>query len=505
MLKYNLKPIIDKYKETVVGKMSNPEFKVLEEINLHTQHIALCSAGNKESKKYVIGEIHKIFKECVSEEDLRTIQRDIINQVNTFNQKQYEKYADKRLGADQVAKISYYELLEHQMSKEQKNKLNDIIRRTETIESGLNDNELALDVLSEEFFKEEYGIGIINDIYDMRINNLEIHDTSKIRVETSKGLWYTIADVTIPNSELVKVYAKRLLSQNNNNGELTDEDCIKTSVLSDNSRLSVSLKPACNCNAIFIKKFDNIDVTKNELVTDGTITQEVYEDMKILAKGRANSAFIGGINAGKSALLKMYTGLFPADLKIGLIDSSNDTKLDELYPDRDIIEYTETAKYSLEDLFAFLLRTNRHSLGISEARSKEVELAIKCATRGNDGLLLTLHTIRNKDLVDNIAWMCLENGIPIDIRILRARIASALDISYRMKHLGNGVRRLDNVTEIVATDNLDKPFEERVIYYWDNNKNVLVRNKDYVPSEDLIDKLEYYGCTPEEIKKFKRA
>ena len=497
MLKFNkttTKQVIEKYKWSVLKDMAEPSFEYMEDNRQHTMFLTQCSSGNKEAKEYVIQKIRESLDDKVTPNDKKIVLEEISKEISSFQNKQYEKFDLKSFSDNQERRISYYQLIELSASQKQYHTLNNYAKR-------LEDKELAIEILANEIYKQEYGIGVIDDIFEMRLNNIEVHDINKIRVEVADGNWYTISDLKVERSELVRMYARRLLSQNSG-GDLTDDDCERESSLEDGSRVTVALKPASATDTIFIKKFDNFTITPEEMLENGTVTKEAIEDMKILGKGRSNQVTIGGVNTGKSTFLKMYIGLLPKELKIGLVDPSKDTDLITLYPERDIVILYETPHYSMNDQFMKLLRMNRQILGISEARSCEVEQAIKGMLRGNSGSFLTLHTTRAADVVDNIAWMCLESGMPQDIRVLRSRIASAVDIIYRIKHFPNGARRLDEMSELIPTGDLENPFKVVKIHEWDYKTNRLVRNKDYKPSEELIDKLRYYGCSEEEIERF---
>lgn len=492
----NINQIVRKYSDIVVDNLTNPEFNVAAENEIHTKYISQCSRGNKAAKSYVISKIREVLNSHLTSNDQNIIFNIIEKEVNTFNQKLYEISDINKIDITKERKISYYQLLDKYASDKQKNNMEIISNRVSD-----NDLKLSIDILAEEIYKKEYGLMLIDDIYDMRINNIEIHDTNKIRIETADGLWFTINDCRFNESRLIKILAQRLLSQNAG-GDLTEDECERESMLIDGARITVALKPASALNMIFIKKFDSFVVSKDEMIRNGTVTNEMIEDLKILSKGRANLIISGGINTGKSTFLKMYIGLVPDEYKIGLVDPSKDTDLISLYPNKDIVTLYETELYSMNEQFSKLLRMGRHILGISEARSFEVEQAIKAMLRGNSGSFLTLHSTKAKDIVDNIAWMCLENGIPQDMRVLRSRIASAIDIIIRLKQSYSGERRVDEIVELVATDNLEYPFEIKILYKWNSETDKIERVKDYIPSDDLLDKLRYYGCSEDEIKRF---
>lgn len=495
----NISQIVNKYKSMVVDKVANPIFNITDEHDMHTRYISQCSMGSIEAKNYLLDYIREILQEILTSNDKDTIYKSVEKEVSIFVNKKYEIINYEEFNIQNERKISYYQLLDKYSSSKQQENL-------KIIESRLDgkDFDLSIDILAQEIYKKEYGLDILDDVYEMRLSNIEVHDINKIRVETADGIWYTISDCRFQDSQLIKIVAQRLLNQKAG-GDLTEDECERESMLLDGARITVALKPASALDTIFIKKFDSFNVSLEEMLDNGTINMECVEDLKILGKGRANIIVSGGINTGKSTFLKMYIGLLPDEYKIGLVDPSKDTDLLSLYPNKDIITLYETETYSMNDQFSKLLRMNRHILGISEARSYEVEQAIKSMLRGNSGSFLTLHTIKAKDMVDNIAWMCLENGIPQDMKILRSRIASAIDTIVRLKQNNSGERRVDEVVELVQTDDLDHPFEVRVIYRYDEDKDELIRNSEYVASNDLLDKLAYYRCTKEEIARFNRG
>lgn len=488
-----MQSIVNKYRDDVVNMMSDPDVSMIQQGNLHTKYIGECVRGNQEAKEYVKNKIFTILSEKILDNDIDILKDIIKAELNIFLEKRYATFDLKNFNPNEERKITYYQLLSISISENQKKKLKDIQER-------INDRDICLELLSEEIYKCEYGLDLLDNLKDMRLNNIEVHDIRKIRVEVADGNWYTISDCKFNNNEIIRIIAKRLVVQNSG-GDLTDDECEREAQLLDDSRITIALKPASNMDTIFIKMFDNSTVSVEDMISNGTITEEAAKFFTISAKGRLNTVFIGGVNCGKTTLMKVYMGFMPNEYKIGMLDTSKDTDLSTLYPEKDIITLYPTATYDMNTQFSKLLRMNRQILGISEARSYEVEQLIKAMLRANSGSTSTLHTTTAKDLIDNMAWMCLENGIPQDMNVLRSRIASAIDIVPRIKYFPNGTRRLDNISEIVATGDIYKPFEIRTIFEWDYKKNILIRSPNYKPSNDLIDKLRYYGCSDDEIRR----
>lgn len=481
--------IVENYRNLVTMAMTDPQTDSLEERETHTKYMHECCRGNASARSYIIEKIEEILRENVSDEERERLKEIIENELNTYNNKLYERVDLSNVGDNRPVKISFYQLLEACGSDEQNIEI-------EQINSGLLDE---ISILARELYKKVYGVDILDELWRMRLNNIEIHDMDKIRVELPTGVWYTISDCNFTDSEEVVEVAKKLLSQGTATSDLTYEECKRQTNLLDGSRITVALKPCSATNIIAIKKFSNFIVTKENMIANGTITEEMIKDIECLAKGRANTVIAGGINTGKTTFGMMYVDLLPPNIKIGMLDPTKDFDIQKMYPNRDIIILYETEKYNLNNQFNTLFTLGRDVLGISEAKSYEVEQMIKGMLRGNNGSFCTLHSANTKDVVMNIAYMCQEGETTQDIRTLTSRISSALDIIIRMRHFKDGRRIVDEISEVVATGNLDNPFKINKMYYWNEKEKKVVRNKEFKLSNDLEESLLYFGCSEDDI------
>lgn len=483
-LQNRLQKYIDKYFEALRTAIKEIEFRSSEETTTHIKQLSKASKGDLSAKEYVVNIIGRILKDMVSPDDMNNIRDIVIEEYNILLNKDYPTFTDD---SDY---ISYYQLIDNFLKDQDKNKLENI-----------NTNKITgEDEFTELMYSQTYGCGLLEPLLNLNINNIEVHGTKKIRVETNKGIWKTIKDYRFKkDSEVVKI-AKNIIGQSDKE-DITDENCMQEGTMSGNKRVTIGLKPSAKMNTIFIKKFDAFKMSSiDDLVKIGEITPEMLEEFKIYAKRRANIVFIGGINAGKTTLMNAYTGLIPNHYKIGIIESDFETIADELNPGKDILIYKETEKFSLNDLFKKMLRMNRDIISISESRGEEVLEFIKACTRGVDGSFSTIHCRNAHDTINNMAWMALESGIQMDIRILRYRIACAIDIIPRVwQDKESGKRIVDQVEEIIPVhDNLDMPYKVNTIFKRNplNNEVKKVGNI----SDQLLEKFLYYNCTEAEVK-----
>lgn len=474
--------ILDKYMEKLLKEMLEHEHGSTDESVVHTEQQAKAGRGDQAARQYLISFIKPKVVKVVSKQDLKEIKSVVIEEY-----KKLIKYKDMKIEETENGNIDYYDLI----CKYIKNK--------EMLEEIDLEKITGIDEFTQFVYQFTYGAGYIDNLLQCNLNNIEIHGTRMIRVETNTGVWRTINDYRFLKDEEIIRVAKRLLAEDHKT-DITATNCEMEGMLLNGVRISIALRPGCKENMIFSKNFDAANVnTIEDLVQNGTITKEMKRELEIYAKGRANIVFIGGVNTGKTTVLRSYVGLIPSKYKIGIVENDFETDWQGVYPQKDFAILKETEKYSLSDQFKRMLRFNRNIIGIGEARGAEVEQWIEAATRGSDGSFMTMHTRTPHDFINNVVWMCLQGGQSVDIRILRYRIASAVDIIVRLWHSQDGKRIVDEICEVETIhDNLDKPYEIKVIYKKDINTNTV--KKVGCISKQLAEKFTYYNVTREELK-----
>lgn len=483
-LEDKLKPFVDKYKMLVIEAIKEMEFGNNDETVMHTNLLSKAAKGDGSARNYIINIIKRVVRQdvLITPKDLKDIRETILIEYNTLLNKTYTTH-DENGGY-----ISYYQLVDKYKKEDYKIFLDNIDL----------DKITGMDEFVQMIYMGTYGNSLLEPLLHLSINNIEVHGTRKIRIETSGGQWKTIEGYRYSTESEIEKVATHIITQDDK-GELTDETCLMEGTMYNGYRVTIALKKASAEHNIFIKKFDGFKLTgMSDLVDAGEVTHGQLKELMIYAKGRANVSIIGGVNAGKTTFMKAYVGLFPDEYKIGLIESDFEADLLRLYPNKDIVSLAATKKYKVNDLFTSMLRMNRQILSLGEARSFEVEQLIKAATRGCDGSFSTSHSRTEHDLVNNMAWMALEGGLPMDIRILRYRIACAMNIVIRLWHTPNGERKIDSISEIIPVhNNLDMPYIINPIFVYDFDTEKIKKVGNV--SKELRDKFRYYNCTKADV------
>ncbi len=359
-----------------------------------------------------------------------------------------------------------------------------------------------VDHLAYEIFKKEYGLSIIHDLVENRekkYNNIECIDYDWIEVEKSDGTWKKL-DIQFDSEEEFEIIIKRAI-QHDNKPDINRENPLVESKLLSGARVTAALKPAGYRNYLFIKLFNSFSPTEESYLKNGGINKEIIKFTKILFKILPSIVIIGGINRGKTTFLKYLVGLLNENLKIGTLASDFEAKLQEIYPDRNIVSMQETPKYGLLEEFKWMLRANRDVIILEEARGAEVKESAKASRRGIGCTFLTGHVLDPQSVPEEFAEMYLEGGIPVDINFLLYRFARAFNITYRIRQLEDGRRIVDDISEIVV-DIETRTYKRNILFSW-NPKTEIHQRVGGIEGEDLLMRMEYYNLTEEEKKYLK--
>lgn len=491
LLKDKLQHFIDIYKDKLTDAVNTTKYKTDEEQTIHVEQITNASRGDSSGRQWLILTINMYLQKLVTTYDKGKIKELVLSEYKTFLNKRYPILSGEYIG--------YYQLLDLYMTEDDKKHIYTI-----------NLDDLSgMDEFTELMYSVCYGNDLLEPLLKLRVNNIEVHGTQMIRIETPDGHWKTIDEYRFHKDYEIKKVANKIINLNLNDKEdITEENCMQEGQTYDGKRVSIALKPGNKKHMIFIKNYDAFNKrTMEDLVNQGEITPEMYKELKVYAKGRANMIFIGGINAGKSTVMDAYATLMASlspNLKFGMVEDDFDSKFSELCPDNDIVNLRATKKYSINDQFIRMLRMNRDVVSIPEIRSYEVLQLINAMTRGASGSFANLQTSDVYNLIDNMAWMALESGMQMDIKLLRSRIVSAIDIVVRVKQDQYGRNRIvDNINEIVKDrNNYDIPFHVNTIFEQDVDTGEVKKVGNI--SKDLINKFMYYNCPRDDIKSILR-
>lgn len=227
--------------------------------------------------------------------------------------------------------------------------------------------------------------------------------------------------------------------------------------LQDGSRVNVVLPPiALNGPTVTIRKFPENPFTIEQLVQNGSITEEVAELLHRMVRAKYNIFISGGTGSGKTTFLNALSNFIPHDERVITIEDSAELQIRGV----ENLVRLETRNANMEgkgaitirDLIKSSLRMRPERIVVGEVRGPEALDMLQAMNTGHDGSLSTGHANSTKDMLSRLETMVL-TGSEIPLEAIRQQIASALDIIIHLARLRDHSRRTMEISEVLGYEN----------------------------------------------------
>lgn len=227
--------------------------------------------------------------------------------------------------------------------------------------------------------------------------------------------------------------------------------------LSDGSRINAVLPPiALNGPILTIRKFPEEPMTIGQLISYGSITEEVAEVLNRMVKAKYNIFICGGTGSGKTTFLNVLSNFINEDERIITIEDSAELRITNV---KNLVSLeTRNAntegkgEITIRDLIKASLRMRPDRIVVGEVRGSEALDMLQAMNTGHDGSLSTGHANSTKDMLSRLETMVLSgSSIPLDA--IRRQIVSAIDVIIHLSRLRDNSRKVVEVTEVLEYKN----------------------------------------------------
>ena len=226
--------------------------------------------------------------------------------------------------------------------------------------------------------------------------------------------------------------------------------------LPDGSRVNAIIPPlAIDGALVTIRKFAKNKLTTEDLIDYGSLTDEMAQFLSFAVKYKQNIIISGGTGSGKTTLLNVLSQFIPLDERLVTIEDSAELKLTH----RNLARLeSRTAniegkgKVSIRDLLVNALRMRPDRIIIGECRSGEALDMLQAMNTGHDGALTTVHANSPRDSLSRLENMVLMAGVELPVSSIREQVASAINFVVQQSRLGDGSRKITQVTEITGRE-----------------------------------------------------
>ncbi|HET8621505.1 MAG TPA: ATPase, T2SS/T4P/T4SS family [Acidimicrobiales bacterium] len=310
-----------------------------------------------------------------------------------------------------------------------------------------------------------FGLGALQRLLDdSSIENIDANGHADVWVTRADGSKHRAPPIADSDEELVdtlRMTAARvgLTERRFDNGSPS-----LNLQLPDGSRLfavmAVTSKP---CVAIRRHRFPKVFL--DDLVGLGSIDLALREFLSAAVKARKNFIVCGGVDAGKTTLMRAMLNEVGPEERLVTIEDNLELGLDrypDLHPDVVALEAREEnvegeGEIDLATLVRWGLRMNPDRVIVGEVRGHEVIPMLNAMSQGNDGSMCTVHANSSMGAFGKLAMYAIQAPERLNLEATNLMVANAINF---VVHIGTtvgggegGMRRyVSSVREIVGAE-----------------------------------------------------
>ncbi len=307
--------------------------------------------------------------------------------------------------------------------------------------------------LVNEVLDETFGLGPLEPLMrDPTISDILINGPRCVYVERSGRL--EPVGVVFRDEQHLRQIVQRIVGRV---GRRIDETSPMVDArLGDGSRINAVIPPlALDGTLVSIRRFGSRPLLMADLLSRGSITQEMTLFLSACIKARLNLLISGGTGSGKTTLLNCLSAFISPSERIATIEDAAELRL--LQPH---IARMETRPPSIEgtgqvttrDLVRNALRMRPDRIIVGECRGPEALDMLQGMNTGHDGSMTTIHANDTRDAVSRLEMMVTMAGLELPLSTIRRQIASAVQIVVQASRMQGGLRKVIRISEITGME-----------------------------------------------------
>ena len=304
----------------------------------------------------------------------------------------------------------------------------------------------------KQVLDEALGLGVLEELLaDPKVTEVMINGCDQIYCERSGRLQLSPHTVT-SNVHLKNIIERIVIPL----GRRIDEKTPYVDArLEDGSRVNAIIEPlSLDGPAVTIRKFPAERIVMEDYTGRfASLTHEMGDFLKICVEQALNIVISGGTGSGKTTLLNVLSGFIPEGDRIITVEDAAELQLKQEHVVRletRPANIEGTGAVSIRDLIRNSLRMRPDRIVVGECRDGAALDMLSAMNTGHDGSLTTVHANNPREAVARLETLCLMAGMELPAKAIREQIASAVHLIVQIGRLGDGSRKVKNITEVVG-------------------------------------------------------
>jgi len=315
-------------------------------------------------------------------------------------------------------------------------------------------NEREEIILADELVDDMVGLGPLEPLLDDdTVNDILVNGPNDVYVERTNGKLEMTSVRFRDAAHLVNV-AQRIATAV---GRRIDEATPMVDArLADGSRVNIVLPPlVLNGGTISIRKFAKRNITLEHMAARGNLSAPMARFLDIAAQARLNILISGGTGSGKTTLLNAVSRFISRHERIITIEDAVELRLQQphvVQMETRVANVEGVGRIAQRELLRNALRMRPDRIIVGEVRGEEAFDMMQAMNTGHDGSMSTIHSNSPRDALSRLENMVLMGSVSLPLAAIRAQIASAINLVVHIERMRDGIRRVQNIVEIVGME-----------------------------------------------------
>lgn len=312
------------------------------------------------------------------------------------------------------------------------------------------------EILRKELFHAVRKLDVLQELIDdTDITEIMINGPDNIFIEKKGRL--THSELKFESKEKLGDVIQQIVAACNR--VVNEASPIVDARLENGARVNVVLNPiALNGPIVTIRRFPDKPIAMEDLISYGSIPEEICLWLESLVKAKYNIFISGGTGSGKTTFLNALSNYIPQEERIITIEDSAELQILNI-PN---IVRLETRNANVEgcreitirDLIKSSLRMRPDRIIVGEVRGGEAFDMMQCLNTGHDGSMSTGHANSSSDMLYRLENMILM-GMDLPLNAIKQQIASGIDIIVHLGRLRDKSRKVLEIVEVLGFENGD--------------------------------------------------
>lgn len=239
--------------------------------------------------------------------------------------------------------------------------------------------------------------------------------------------------------------------------EISEEHPVLDARLPDGSRVHAVIPPAARTGIyLTIRRFSRQTLTIEKLIALESLSEELWEFLRLCVRMRKNLLISGGTGTGKTVLLGAIARAIPDAERIVVIEDTSELRL--VQPHTLYLEARHAGRFAREgldvrQLFVNSLRMRPDRIIVGEVRGGEALDMIQSMISGHSGAMSTIHANTARDALARLEILSLMSDVDIPVYVARAQVSSAIHVVVQLARFSeDGSRKITRVSEVCGLD-----------------------------------------------------